>query len=347
MRAAVYEQYQGAIEITETREPDLPAGGVIIEVRANGICRSDWHGWRGHDASIALPHVPGHEMAGVIVDKAADVLLHDVGDRVTVPFVLGCGACTQCASGNHQICDNQYQPGFSGYGAFAQYTALPYADENLVRLSDDMTFEAAAGLGCRFATAFRAVVDVGDVSSGSRVAVWGCGGVGLSAVMIAASLGARVVAVDIDETALAMAREFGAYDVVLSSDGFDVVGRVMDLLDGGSDVSLDALGSSATAEASMMSLAKRGRHVQVGLMVGDSARPKIPMWRLHTDEITLHGVHGMQARQYPAMLDFISSGAVQPGRLVTRTVNLQEGIDHLVSMETYPGNGFVVINDFA
>ncbi len=347
MRAAVYEQYRGAIAITEVPDPHLPPGGVIIEVRANGICRSDWHGWQGHDPSIALPHVPGHEMAGVIVDKSADVTSHDVGDRVTVPFVLGCGSCAQCASGNHQLCDDQYQPGFSGYGAFAQYTALPYADENLVGLPDELTFEAAAGLGCRFATAYRAVADIGRVTSGTRVAVWGCGGVGLSAVMIAASLGGRVVAVDIDETALEMARELGAHDVVRSSDGSDDVRAVKNLLSGGSDVSLDALGSLATAEASILSLAKRGRHVQVGLMVGDCATPSVPMWRLHTDEITLHGVHGMQASQYPAMLDLIASGTVHPDALVTRTLTLQEGIDHLVAMETFPGNGFVVINDFA
>lgn len=346
MRAALYEQHGGPLEIVEVPYPELPTGGVILEVQANGICRSDWHAWMGHDPSIALPHVPGHEMAGTIVATDTDVEGFDVGDRVTVPFVLGCGACRECSSGNRQICDNQYQPGFSGFGAFAEFIALPYAAGNLVRLPEDMTFEAAAGLGCRFSTAYRAVVDQGEVNEDSRVAVWGCGGVGLSAVMIASSLGARVVAVDIDGTALEIASEFGASEIHLARNSPGDAEQVRELLDGGADVSIDALGSTQTAASSILSLAKRGRHIQVGLMIGEAADPVVPMWKLHADEITLRGVHGMQASQYPPMLSMISQGILSPEDLVTRTVTLQEGVEHLVSMDSFPGNGFVVINDF-
>jgi alcohol dehydrogenase len=346
VKAAVYDSFGGEIEIVDVPDPAPPPGGVVLEVHANGICRSDWHAWMGHDPSIALPHVPGHEMAGTIVAKDADVEGFNLGDRVTVPFVLGCGACRHCTSGSQQICDRQYQPGFSGWGAFARFVALPYADLNLVRLPDDMTFVAAAGLGCRFSTAYRAVVDVGQVSEGSAVAVWGCGGVGLSAVMIAASVGARVIAVDIDQAALKLASQFGASEVVLAHDGSNDVQQVRELLDGGAQVSIDALGSSQTAASSILSLAKRGRHIQVGLMIGESTDPVIPMWRLHADEITLRGVHGMAAWQYPPMLAMISKGLASPQALVTRTVTLPEGAEHLVGMDAFPGNGFVVIDDF-
>lgn len=346
MKAALYEEFGGPVGIVDLPYPELPTGGVVLEVRANGICRSDWHAWMGHDPSIALPHVPGHEMAGTIAAKDIEVEGFDIGDRVTVPFVLGCGACPECVSGNQQICDNQYQPGFSGFGAFAEFVALPYAAGNLVRLPDDMSFETAAGLGCRFATAYRAVVDQGEVTEDSKVAIWGCGGVGLSAVMIAASMGAEVVAVDIDRTALEIASRFGASEIVRAHDGRIDAEHVRELLDGGATVSIDALGSSQTAASSILCLAKRGRHIQVGLMIGENSDPVVPLWRLHSDEITLRGVHGMQASQYRSMLDMISEGSVSPGALVARTVTLAVGAEHLVSMESFPTHGFVVINDF-
>jgi alcohol dehydrogenase len=300
----------------------------------------------GHDATIRLPHVPGHEFAGTIVALGDGVEGITVGDRVTVPFVLGCGRCGECASGNQQICDNQYQPGFSDWGAFAQYVALPYAEENLVRLPVGMSFEAAAGLGCRFATAYRAVVDQGAVSEGDTLAVWGCGGVGLSAVMVGVAMGATVVAIDIDEKVLAFARTLGASHCLVSTEESNDVESVRELCNGGADVSIDALGSSVTAIASMRSLRKRGRHIQVGLMIGDAENPEIPMDLLHSREISMHGVHGMQAWQYRPMLELVAEGAISPEGLVTKTVGLREGVDHLMAMGSYPGIGLTVVNDF-
>ncbi len=346
MKAAVFTEFGGAVEVADVPDPHPPPGGIVLEVHANGVCRSDWHAWMGHDSSVPLPHVPGHEMAGVVV--AADDAVRSVapGDRITVPFVLGCGSCATCADGNQHLCDAQWQPGFSGWGSFARYVALPYADVNAVRLPDALDFVTAAGLGCRFATAFRAVVDQGSVSEGDAVAVWGCGGVGLSSVMIAAALGANVYAVDVNPGALELARRFGATEVFDASDGSDVSAAIRDATDGGVRVSIDALGSTKTSVASIRSLAKRGRHIQVGLMIGDDARPVIPMWRLHAHEIELHGSHGMQAWRYPAMLEMIVSGELDPAELVTGTVTLGEGARHLMAMAEFPGNGFVVIDDF-
>ena len=349
MKAAVFDEFRGRIDIRSVDDPVAQAGGVVIKVEANGVCRSDWHGWMGHDRSIPLPHVPGHEMAGTIVAIDPAVVQFAEGDRVTVPFVLGCGICPQCRAGNQHVCDNQYQPGFSGWGAFAEYVALPYADVNLVSLPDSMEFSTAAGLGCRFATAFRAVVDQGEVSEGSQVAVWGCGGVGLSAIMIASALGATVVAVDIDDEALAMAGACGADFVVNAGDDHgqsDPVKVVRELSAGGVDVSIDALGSTGTAVSSIRSLRTRGRHIQVGLMIGDDAKPVIPMWRLHANEIELYGSHGMQAWRYPAMLEMVADGRLAPNTLVTSTVNLSDGIDHLTNMASFPGTGFVVVDSF-
>jgi alcohol dehydrogenase len=347
MRAALFEAFGAPVTVVNVDDPTPPDDGVVIEVKANGVCRSDWHGWVGHDQSIPLPHVPGHEMAGVVVAKGAMVDGVAIGDRVTAPFVLGCGNCKECASGNQQVCVNQVQAGFTQWGSLAEFVALPFAATNLVPLPDDMSFATAAGLGCRFATAFRAVADQGQVDEDSTVAVWGCGGVGLSAVMIAASLGATVIAIDIDDDALALAKRFGASHVVNSSHTERAYRDVRQLSDGGCDVSFDALGATATALDSIRCLRARGRHVQVGLMIGDDARPVIPMWRLHAYEIELLGSHGMQAHRYPEMLAMIADGTLTPDQLVTSMLTLSEGVDHLMRMNEFPGTGFAVVTDMS
>ncbi|MFD9260660.1 alcohol dehydrogenase catalytic domain-containing protein, partial [Streptomyces sp. NPDC059538] len=195
MRAVVFERYGERAEVKDVAEPAPPAGGVVVRVEATGLCRSDWHGWMGHDPDIVLPHVPGHELAGVVEAVGAGVRNWRVGDRVTTPFVCACGSCADCAAGHHQVCARQTQPGFTHWGSFAEYVALDHADVNLVAVPEELSYATAAGLGCRFATAFRAVVAQGRVAAGEWVSVYGCGGVGLSAVMIAAAAGARVVAV--------------------------------------------------------------------------------------------------------------------------------------------------------
>ena len=173
MKAAVYEAFQQPITIQTVPDPIPTPDGVVIEVKATGLCRSDWHGWMGHDPEITLPHVPGHELAGVVAAVGKEVQNWQIGDRVTLPFVCGCGRCHQCLTGNHQVCDYQFQPGFTHWGSFAEYVAIQYADVNLVRLPESVGFETAASLGCRFVTSFRAVVDQGKVQAGEWVAVHG------------------------------------------------------------------------------------------------------------------------------------------------------------------------------
>ena len=210
MRAAVFRAYGGPLEIEDVPDPAPPPDGVVIEVGATGICRCDWHAWMGHDPDVSPPHVPGHELAGTVVAVGPEVRGVREGERVTAPFCLGCGRCAPCLAGETQICDDDYQPGFHGWGSFARYVALPHADLNVIRLPEPLGFVAAASLGCRFMTAYAAIAVHGRPAEGDWVAVHGCGGVGLAATMIAAARGARVVAVDIDAAKLALARELGA-----------------------------------------------------------------------------------------------------------------------------------------
>jgi alcohol dehydrogenase len=336
MKALVFRAFGEPPAIETVPDPAAPADGVVVAVRATGVCRSDWHGWMGHDPAISLPHVPGHELAGEVTEVGPEVRGFAVGDRVTVPFCCGCGTCEPCRQGWTQICDVDFQPGFTAWGSFAELVALPRADLNLVHLPDSLGYVEAASLGCRFMTAFAAL---SDVRAGDWVAVHGCGGLGLSAVMIARALGAAVVAVDIDPDTLELARSLGAAEVVTD----DPVERIHEISGGGAHVSLDALGSAATCRNSILSLRKRGRHVQVGLMLESDRETAIPMDRVIAYELSLRGVHGMAVGRYDALLRLVESGAVEPDRLIGRTIGLDDAGAELASMGSFAQRGVTVI----
>jgi alcohol dehydrogenase len=346
MKAVIYREFAKLPKIENLPDPAPQDHGVVLRVMATGLCRSDWHGWMGHDPDVSLPNVPGHEIAGVVEAIGKDITRWKVGDRVTLPFVCGCGACPQCLSGNHQVCDHQFQPGFTGWGSFAEFVAIDYADINLVRLPDELDYVTAASLGCRFVTSFRAIVAQGQVSAGQWVAVHGCGGVGLSAIMIADALGANVVAIDIDDAKLEFARSVGAVEVVNAADKKDVVEQVMNLTDSGAHVSVDALGSSGTCFNSIANLRKRGKHVQVGLMTDDHCHPSIPMDKVIAHELEIYGSHGIQAYEYPAILAMIKSEKLSPEKLIGKTISLEESPRELADMNNFSGTGVTVIDKF-
>ncbi|MFF9091738.1 zinc-dependent alcohol dehydrogenase family protein [Streptomyces sp. NPDC014802] len=343
MRAVVFERFGEPAEVRQVPDPAPAEHGVVVRVAATGLCRSDWHGWQGHDPDITLPHVPGHELAGVVEAVGAGVTGWRPGDRVTVPFVCACGRCPACAAGDQQVCERQTQPGFTHWGSFAEYVALDHADVNLVAVPEEMSFATAASLGCRFATAFRAVVQQGRLAAGEWVAVHGCGGVGLSAVMIAAAAGARVVAVDVSPRALELARSFGAAECVDATSVPDTAAAVRELTGGGAHLSLDALGSPVTCAASVHSLRRRGRHVQVGLLPSADGTTPVPLARAIALELELLGSHGMAAHTYPAMLELVRAGTLRPDLLVTSTIPLVDAPAALAAMGTAAGAGVTVI----
>lgn len=343
MRAIFYEQFGVMPVVATVPDPTPSLTGLVVKVEATGLCRSDWHGWMGHDPDITLPHVPGHELAGTVVATGRDVTRWKVGDRVTVPFVSGCGHCGECAAGHQHICDNQVQPGFTMWGSFAEFVALEHADLNVVRLPDAMAFDTAAALGCRFVTSFSAVIDKGRCAPGEWVAVHGCGGVGLSAIMIAAAMGAQVIAVDLTDEKLALAKALGAAVTINASGGVKVAQAIRDATGGGAHLSIDALGHAVTAMNSVRSLRKRGRHVQVGLMLAEHARAPMPMDRVIAYELEIKGSHGMQAHRYPEMLRMIEAGVLQPEKLVAKHIALDEAPAALAAMDRFEGTGITII----
>jgi alcohol dehydrogenase len=309
---------------------------------ATGMCRSDWHAWAGHE-EITFPHVPGHELAGVVVEVGAEVGRWHEGDRVTVPFVCGCGRCEWCRAGDAQVCPDQQQPGFTHWGSFAEYVALHAADANLIALPEQVDFATAAGLGCRVATAYRALAARARLAEGEWVTVIGAGGVGLSTVMIARALGGRVIAVDRNARALAAASELGAEETV-HADGTDIAAAVADLTGGGSHVAVDAVGSEQTCADAIRSLRRRGRHVQVGLLPPVGGHPRVPMARVISWELDVLGSHGMAAVDYPAMLRLIEQGSLRPQRLIERTIGLEQAAAMLPGFDRASVAGMTIVD---
>lgn len=343
MRAVVLDQVQGTPEVREVPQPTAGPDGVVVKVMATGLCRSDWHAWAGHD-DIAFPHIPGHELAGIVIEVGTDVVSWKVGDRVTVPFVCGCGECEWCLAGNAQVCPNQQQPGFTHWGSFAEYVTLHAAETNLVAIPEAVDFATAASLGCRFATAYRALVGRAQVVEGEWVTVVGAGGVGLSAVMIAQAMGARVIAVDRNQEALAVASRLGAEHTLMSDGGTDIPAAVADITGGGSHVAVDAVGSEQTCADAILSLRRRGRHVQIGLLPPVNGDPRVPMARVIAWELDVLGSHGMAAADYPGMMALIEQGLLRPELLIERTIGLAEAASLLPGFDRAKPAGMTMID---
>ena len=344
MKAAVYRAYNDSIEIQRVVDPVVTETGAIIEVKATGICRSDWHGWKGHDPDIQLPHVPGHEFSGVVKEIGNEIALFQLGDRVTAPFCCGCAICPQCMKGNQHICDNHFQPGFTDWGSFAQYVHIKNADFNLIKLPSSIDFASAAGLGCRFITAFHGIVNQGKVDNSMFVAIHGCGGVGLSATMIASVYGAKVIAIDINEKNLQKAKSFGA-EYTINATREEVVNRVREITNGGANLSMDALGSPETSTNSINCLTKKGKHIQVGIL-GSENNILISTADLIAKEIEIIGSHGMPIANYDIIFDLIASKKIDPALLIDRTVKLENVHQEMLKMDSYSNSGMVIIDQF-
>ncbi|MBY6680362.1 alcohol dehydrogenase catalytic domain-containing protein [Rhodococcus sp. BP-316] len=295
MRALVIEEFGRPGTVREIDRPDAAPDGAVIRVAATGVCRSDWHAWQGHDGDVRLPFVPGHEFAGTVVAVGADVDRDWIGRRVTTPFVCACGSCPTCAAGDHQVCPRQEQPGFTHDGSYAEFVAVRYASTNLIALPDEVSFDVAATLGCRYATAWRAVHRRARVVAGERVAVYGCGGLGLSAVIIASGAGAEVTAVDRSTSALNLARRLGAARTVQTP--------VDDM-----HVALECSGHAGLADEAIRGLRRRGRHVQIGLLPGGG---HVSMDVVIAREIDVLGSHGLAAHEYPELLRTLPHAAVE------------------------------------
>lgn len=352
MRAAVIDALNEPLAVRQVPDPECPPDGAIIRVGANGICRTDWHLWTGdwtwRGLAIAPPFVLGHEFSGTIEEVGRDVRGWRRGDRVIYPMNPGDGTCEWCCNGQQHICDAgaALVPGVSFWGAFAELVMVRHADENLVRLPDALSFVDSAAMACRYMAAFQAVMHKAQVRGGEWVAVHGCGGMGLSAVQIAAAVGGRVIAVDTSDAALEAAVSLGAAHAI-NATRHDPVEAIRTLTSGGAQVSIDALGIAATCRGSVLSLRKQGRHVQIGHTTRQEAGDvALPIDVILLNELQLFGAFGMQGQRFGTMLAMCEAGTLQPGRLVRQRVGLEEVTGVLQAMADYRTTGVVVIDRF-
>ena len=320
MKAIVLERPRSPLTISEVAQPECAPDGAVLEVGACGVCRSDWHVWEGGWAweaiRPALPVILGHEMSGTVVEVGDDVREVRVGDRVIVPFHFACGSCEHCHTNRSNACLHARFPGSDTDGGFAEYIAVPVADFNCIPIPDALAMETAASLGCRYMTAWRAIAVVGEARPGETGVVVGCGGLGLSMIQIGTALGMEMIAVDIDDRALARAREAGASMTLDARDG-DISQAVEQLTAGGADISFDAVGRSDAAISGIRSLRSRGRHVQVGLTSADDAGAIAwPADRIVFRELQIRGSIGNSRPDYGTMLRLIERGVLRPDELL-------------------------------
>lgn len=348
MRAAVVQEFKQPLEITDVSRPSAADHGVVVDIEASGICRSDWHHWQGHLGDGCLGGILGHEPAGTVVKVGKDVESVREGDQVTVPFNIADGTCPTCRKGHTHRCEQGISPTtHSDYGAWAEEMAAPWADINAVRLPDGVSAKEMAGLGCRFMTSFHALSHRADVAGGDWVAIHGCGGVGLSAVNIATALGGNVVAIDLHDEKLDMAEDLGAEMAVNAREVDDVSKEIIDITSGGADISVDALGSKETIRNSIDCLDQFGQHVQVGVTsMDDGGVVPLPTFQMLINEIDFIGSVGMPPTRYDEIFNMVENGRVNPESVITREVALDDVNDRLEAMTDYQTVGMEIITQF-
>lgn len=343
MRAAVLREYNAPLSLETVPEPQCPPDGVVLQVEACGVCRSDWHGWTGEHPRVKPGQIQGHEYCGTVVEAGSQAA-YRVGDKVIAPFILACGACPACRSGEQTVCADQRLPGFVEPGAFAEFLAVP-RDHNLARLPETMTPTLAAALGCRVTTAWHALTGRADLKAGEWLAVHGTGGVGLAAMLLGKAIGAQVVVVDIVPEKLDHALSLGADAALNARDGI-VAEAIRDLTDGGAHVSVEALGIAATTNASIECLRPLGRHVQVGMPVGHTARMDVNMNAVYMGNLALYGTRGMPAWRYPSLLGLIERGGVDLSPMISREIGLDSVSDELAAFNGPTAPGVAVVTRF-
>ncbi|MEX0338981.1 MAG: zinc-binding dehydrogenase [Arenibacterium sp.] len=343
MRAAVVRNFNEDLSIETVDDPTCPTDGVVLEVSACGVCRSDYHGWTGEHPLVSNGSILGHEYCGTVV-AAGNQAKHKLGDRLIAPFILACGDCPACQTGVSNTCKHQIVPGFSAPGAYAEYVAVPF-DHNLVHLPETMTPALAAGLGCRVTTAWHALTDRANLRTGEWLAVHGTGGIGLATLLLGKMLGARVVVVDVVQEKLDHAKSLGA-DATVNAAETDAAAEIIELTGGGAQVSIEALGIEATTNASVECLAILGRHVQVG-MPGGSGFLNVNMRAIYSKQLSFFGTRGMPAWKYPTLLELIARGAVDLTPMVAREVTLSDASAELRAMHGPTPPGTAVITDLA
>jgi 6-hydroxycyclohex-1-ene-1-carbonyl-CoA dehydrogenase len=330
MKAAVFF---GAHQPLVIEERPIPAPGpleITVKVAACGLCHTDLH-YIDHDTPTFRkpPLILGHEASGTVAQIGAGVERWHVGERVLIPALLTCGACDACRRGRENICERGIMPGNHIDGAYAEYVCVPARDP--LPLPDELPLEAACLIADAVSTPYHAVINRGEVQAGQRVVVFGCGGVGVNVVQIAAAAGAEVWAVDLQAGRLEHASRFGARHCVNASTVESAPKQVKRETGGGADIAFEAIGNPATMRAAFDSLRRGGRLVVIGYSADEVA---LPAAKIMFNEMEVRGSLGCRPVDYPRIIDMARRGAIKIEPLVTGRFSLDDinvGLDELRS----------------
>jgi 2-desacetyl-2-hydroxyethyl bacteriochlorophyllide A dehydrogenase len=330
MRAGRFYKVGEPLKIDLIPIPGLGAEDVLVDMKACGICGSDIHiVYEGVTPTAYSPITLGHEPAGVIVEVGSEVQGWKAGGRVTVNPFLTCGKCVNCLSGNSQICLSRRVIGIHTEGGLAEFLKVP--SKNLVHLPETIPFDQGGIAVDAVATPFHAIAKRGALQPGEKVAIWGCGGLGIHGVQIAKNCGASlVIAVDTIDSALERAKKVGADEVINPRNGSPIQ-KIKKMTEGiGVDLALEFIGLKETIEQAVTCIRTGGRVVVVGL--GPENISLLPPTTFVRTELSLLGSYGSTTSEIQTVIDLVASGKLNLSGSITERFPLEEvnkGLDHL------------------
>ncbi|HEX6303097.1 MAG TPA: zinc-binding dehydrogenase [Anaerolineales bacterium] len=320
MKAAVFYGPDQPLKVEEVPDPTPGPEEVLVKVAGCGVCHTDLH-YIDHGVPTFKqpPLILGHETSGTIAGIGSSVGGWQEGDRVLLPAVYGCGQCAMCRTGRENVCERMVMFGNNVDGGYAEYILAPAKD--VLALPEEIPLVAGAIIADAVTTPFHAVVNRGRVRPGDRVVVFGCGGIGLNVVQIAAALGASVIAVDIIDEKLQWAQRLGAEKTLNSKEYERVDKEIRKLTGGGADIGFEAIGNPTTQAQTFASLRTGGRFVMVGY---SAEKMSLDAGRVMYREMEIIGSLGCRAVDYPRVLDLARLGKIKVEELVTATYPLDE-----------------------
>ena len=338
MKAAVFHGPGKPLTIEDLEKPIAGPEEALVKVAACGVCATDLHYLHGTPTFKKPPLILGHEVSGWVEDVAPDVTAFRSGEAVLVPSVQSCGECMPCRRGRDNLCERMVMPGNHVDGGFAQFLKVPA--RALIRLPEGLPVQESAVISDAVSTPFHAVRTRGRVQGGDRVAIFGCGGVGINAVQIAAALGATVIAVDVDPRKLEQAKGLGAAEALNAREG-DVAKAIRKLTSGGVDVAFEIVGKPQVLDQAFSSVRAGGTLVAVGY---SEETWNFAVHRAMFREMSVLGSLGCCSSDYPTILEMVRSGRIRLEPVVGDRLPLDRINEALARLEagTVTGRQLVV-----
>ncbi len=339
MKAAVFHGTGKPLAIEEVPTPEPGPGEVLVKVAACGVCHTDLH-YLDHGVPTFKkpPLILGHETSGNVAAVGAGVEKWKEGDQVLLPAVYGCGQCVMCRNGRENICENMVMFGNNVDGGYAEYILAPAKDMFL--LPDEIPLIEGCIIADAVTTPYHAVVNRGEVKPGDRVVVFGCGGIGINVVQMAAAMGARVIAVDLSDEKLEWASKLGAAETINPAGIERIDKTIRKMTDGGVNIAFEAIGLPETQEQAFACLRPGGRFVVVGF----SSKPmQLNTGRTMYLEMDVIGSLGCPAAEYPRVLALVQQGKIKVKELVTAQFPLDKINDAFDTLRRGEGIRSVIV----